>query len=534
MRFFPLLLVFAAICCAVRADWLSWSGGGQSGLTAIARETGNSSSYALGGWSPKPTVAPDAVAPEGKRVLELLERGATTSNWTNAQTCGWISGSQSSSFGCNDNGTCVTNEDHIVACATGTYSPFYSMCLNYDAYKSGSCKNDDSSTGCCMDSDYPECVTYLWVDPPQRSMYRCWKSSALITMLDEPEEVQDHPTHSATSSETPLMDGTSDSPTQEDSKQDTISNDVVIVLTVAGGLGVIYLLYVFIRNWRLRRAVRRRNEEEGIALGPYHFLNDGHESTDGKGQPVVNGPVLDRYVSPRVPDATVRPHVDRTHEVIRSPLPKDYSRVHSRNHRGQLRLEHLNPTSSTAAMYGSSPTGPPSYVANTQNLANPRRRAPGGTYTEAMAVATGRPYATEGSNSHAEASPMEVGTSRRIRTPPPTYQEGFQSDSTLGFSNMVSYGTLSNGFGRDESNPNWIELSRSSPTLPAATRRDTRWPLPPVTNEAIAESSTWQDVSGSVLTAEGDETLRSEDDAYNATGGEGGQAVFGTTRRGVD
>ncbi|KAI2466692.1 hypothetical protein F4781DRAFT_339496 [Annulohypoxylon bovei var. microspora] len=148
MRSSILLFIVVALCFVGRADWLNWSGGGDHSFLSIPHETGNVTSHAQDGWTPKPTSAPDAAKPEGDRVLELLERGTTTTNWTNADTCGWIEGSPSSSFGCGGNGTCATNANHIVACVSATYSPFYSMCLNYDAYTSGSCKNEDSSTGC--------------------------------------------------------------------------------------------------------------------------------------------------------------------------------------------------------------------------------------------------------------------------------------------------------------------------------------------------------------------------------------------------
>ncbi|OTA99654.1 hypothetical protein M426DRAFT_253977 [Hypoxylon sp. CI-4A] len=136
-----------------------------------------------------PTSGPDvAAAAESRDVLDvLIGRSFTTSNWTNGETCGWISGSSSESFACGHSGTCATNPDNIVGCVSGTVSPFYSSCLNYDAYQKSSCTDEGLSIGCCMNTEYPECATYLWTGSPVRSMYRCWSSQAVISMLDVPQ-----------------------------------------------------------------------------------------------------------------------------------------------------------------------------------------------------------------------------------------------------------------------------------------------------------------------------------------------------------
>lgn len=94
MRFSALVVVAAAFGCAVRADWLRWSDGGDGQVTAIPRETVTLSSYSPDGWTPKPTVAPDAIQPEAGRVLEVLKREVSTSSWINEKTCGWIAGAQ--------------------------------------------------------------------------------------------------------------------------------------------------------------------------------------------------------------------------------------------------------------------------------------------------------------------------------------------------------------------------------------------------------------------------------------------------------
>ncbi|KAI2608708.1 uncharacterized protein GGS25DRAFT_521880 [Hypoxylon fragiforme] len=186
------LLAFAASCCIVGAEWFRWSAGDEYVLSAMPQETGIASARAEVGWTPMPTPAPGAAEPEGNRVLNvLLQREETTTNWTNSETCGWFSGVSSESFACGTSASCVTNSDHIVACASGTYSPFFSVCLDYAAFQRSSCNNDGTETGCCMDSKYGACETMFWTGHPVRSMYRCASSSTMVTMLDEPQFVID-------------------------------------------------------------------------------------------------------------------------------------------------------------------------------------------------------------------------------------------------------------------------------------------------------------------------------------------------------
>lgn len=49
---------------------------------------------------------------------------------------------------CGNGFTCATNDDNAVACASGTLSPFYTACLDYRAFKAGSCLSLDAATGC--------------------------------------------------------------------------------------------------------------------------------------------------------------------------------------------------------------------------------------------------------------------------------------------------------------------------------------------------------------------------------------------------
>lgn len=49
---------------------------------------------------------------------------------------------------CGGEFTCKTNSDHVVGCVSGTISPFFTACLDYSAFKAGSCSNLDAATGC--------------------------------------------------------------------------------------------------------------------------------------------------------------------------------------------------------------------------------------------------------------------------------------------------------------------------------------------------------------------------------------------------
>ncbi|KAI1093881.1 hypothetical protein F5B19DRAFT_93685 [Rostrohypoxylon terebratum] len=474
MRFSALVVVAAAFGCAVRADWLPWSDGGDGQMTTIPRETGTLSSYSPDGWSPKPTVAPDAVQAEASHVLAVLKREASTSGWLNEKTCGWIAGVQSSSFGCGENATCVTNANHIVACATGTFSPFYSMCLDYDAYTSGLCKNDDSSTGCCMDSAYPACVTYLWIEPPRRSMYRCWKTPTIISMLDKPEVVEDHPTVHATATTPPFINGT---PGQKQGSDSGMSGGALIGLTI----GIIVVTFIVgllaVRYVKQRREIVARRGQANAHANVHDGFNGGSGNGQGNGSTVI-GRVLARLL-----DAL------------------GLSRTSGTAHVDTRTLTGGVTTGATHGSDGQVSPDPPSYTMHSRPLGQSRPRIPGGTFSGVPDI-TGLPPPEARSGANAQfGDDIDMDILQRPETPPPTYQPSIQSASTLsGFVPVNSNATFTNAYGGTE---NWIELSRSSPTLPTAARRDTMW-FPDVSS--IPASSVWQDVSGSQLSNDDEDT----------------------------
>ncbi|KAI0433029.1 hypothetical protein F5Y09DRAFT_300103 [Xylaria sp. FL1042] len=185
MRSIALLL--AASSCA-HATWLRWSVNREP--VWAAQETARITESDPTGWTPIPTPAP-GVRSDGDIVLDLLRRQKSTTDWTNSETCGWYSGISSSAFECGTDFTCATNEDHVIACTSGTFKPFFSACLDFSAFQAGSCASLDSATGCCQNSAQPACGTYLWTGEPERSMYKCFETASILTMLDVPQFVVD-------------------------------------------------------------------------------------------------------------------------------------------------------------------------------------------------------------------------------------------------------------------------------------------------------------------------------------------------------
>ncbi|RYP65099.1 hypothetical protein DL769_006421 [Monosporascus sp. CRB-8-3] len=178
------LLVAGASCASAR--WLRWSGRGDPVWTP--QETGLAVEDDHLGWTPKPTPAPGARKSDQDLVVEYLKRQdssrASRNTWTNEQTC-------ASAFTCDEDFSCVTNDDNNVACGSGTYSPFFTVCLDYRAFRDGACDNANSLTGCCQDSEQPACGTYIWTGSPTRSMYRCFEQSTIISLLDIPQFIID-------------------------------------------------------------------------------------------------------------------------------------------------------------------------------------------------------------------------------------------------------------------------------------------------------------------------------------------------------
>ncbi|KAI1505717.1 hypothetical protein F5X99DRAFT_404753 [Biscogniauxia marginata] len=202
------IILLAALRCGANAAWLRWSL--DSGPVWSPQET---SIAAAGddqaGWTPKPTQIPGEKL-EGEVVLDLLRRQDSTTTWTNSETCGWFAGISSSAVECGGGFKCETNTDHVVACVSATISDFYSACLDYSAHLAGSCDNVGPKTGCCTQSDVPACGTYLWTSKPERSMYKCFETASVLTILDVPQFVIDASLASKSRAMTQTSDTTDD------------------------------------------------------------------------------------------------------------------------------------------------------------------------------------------------------------------------------------------------------------------------------------------------------------------------------------
>ncbi|KAJ8119700.1 hypothetical protein ONZ43_g3407 [Nemania bipapillata] len=180
------IVLFAATSCA-NAAWLRWSANREE--IWAAQETSPVIGSNQIGWTPKPTPAPGSRS-DGEVVLDLLRR-QTSTKWENSETCGWFSGISSSAVTCGNGFTCATNSDHVVACVSGTFSPFYKACLDFSAFKAGSCSNLDPATGCCQSAAEPACGTWIWTGSPERFMYQCFETASIVSILDVPQFVVD-------------------------------------------------------------------------------------------------------------------------------------------------------------------------------------------------------------------------------------------------------------------------------------------------------------------------------------------------------
>ncbi|KAI1645528.1 uncharacterized protein F4817DRAFT_175542 [Daldinia loculata] len=269
---YSMTLILAVVCCFiggfVGAEWFT------DGANAswFPRETGVVARAAVrAGWSPKPTPAPGTEKPEAEQVLDvLLGRENGDKDWVNNQTCGWVSGPSSDPFTCGESSTCATNSDHVVACVSGTFSPFFTTCVDFSAYQRGFCEDQGSGAGCCMDSRYGSCATYLWTNDPVRSMYRCSNVSTAITMLDVPQFVVDA-SLSASAVQTPtniepLSSGVYPGSEQPSPNTSTISVGAIMGSVIGSVVGLIVIGYMLLscRAYRKKAKADHHNVQNRI------------------------------------------------------------------------------------------------------------------------------------------------------------------------------------------------------------------------------------------------------------------------------
>ncbi|GAP90765.1 putative carcinoembryonic antigen-related cell adhesion molecule 3 [Rosellinia necatrix] len=312
------LTVFLATASCVQGAWLRWSVNHDT--VWAPQKTGDITESTQIGWTPIPTPAP-GVRSDGRVVLDLLRRQTTKTDWTNSETCGWFSGISSSAMLCADGFTCATNSDHAVACASGTIKPFYTACLDYSAFQAGSCSNLNTATGCCQQEDEPACGTYLWTGAPARSMYRCFETASIVTILDVPQFVVDaslfsktHTTPKPTTTTSPKTATGTDSASQPDktgggdnpssetanptinpttnpttnptagsSTSNTTNNTPAIVGGAVGGIAGLLLLLILLLCLRRKakgklglgftRNSKNKNKKEDKSSKAYHTTN---------------------------------------------------------------------------------------------------------------------------------------------------------------------------------------------------------------------------------------------------------------------
>ncbi|KAF3063901.1 hypothetical protein GL218_02562 [Daldinia childiae] len=260
---YSMTLILAAVCCFIS---------GLVGAEWFPRETGViARAAAFAGWSPKPTPAPGAAKTEKEEVLDvLLRRENDNKSWINNETCGWISGPPSKPFTCEESSTCATNSDHIVACVSGTISSFFTTCMDFSAYQRGLCDGRDPGAGCCMNSRYGSCATYLWANDPMRSMYRCSNISTAIDMLDVPQFVVDA-SLSASAAQTPtsvdpLSSGIYPGSEQPSSNTSNISVGAIMGCVIGSVLGLSVIGYMLLccRAYRKKAKADHNNVQNRL------------------------------------------------------------------------------------------------------------------------------------------------------------------------------------------------------------------------------------------------------------------------------
>ncbi|KAJ1329785.1 poliovirus receptor-related protein 3 [Microdochium nivale] len=174
--------------------------------TWMPTETGAvKSTSSTTGWTPKPTRAPGFVS-EQDQVVGLLRRQrqlTDTTAWVNDRTCGWVAQTPSRAILCGSDFTCATNNANLVACVSGTFSPFFRVCMDYSAVQQGQCSDVGPETGCCDNRASPACATWIWTGQPARSQYGCAARSTIYSVMDVPQFVLDSLTRSTTSSTRP-------------------------------------------------------------------------------------------------------------------------------------------------------------------------------------------------------------------------------------------------------------------------------------------------------------------------------------------
>lgn len=231
------ILTLSALSYQASARWLAYAPDPVIDLRGgdLSRPTQPAEVYEYQEYAPEPT------PPPSKAVVDLLlhrrqrtDSSSSDNTWENDQTCGWYSGISSRAYDCQSPLTCSTNSEDVVACATDGLEQFYTVCLNYEAVQSSKCTSAGPQTGCCQNADEPECGTFVWTGTPARSMFKCFATATLISMLDEPQFVIDASRSSASASSSSAA-AASRSSAEAASRSQNGPSTVVATTTAADG-----------------------------------------------------------------------------------------------------------------------------------------------------------------------------------------------------------------------------------------------------------------------------------------------------------
>lgn len=142
----------------------------------------------------------------------------------------------------------------------------------------------------------PACITYLWAGPTPLSMYRCYATTTLIAMIDEPQFVVDERTRttsstsstssptssstSTTSSSTPPAETTTEAPPPPPVEREGGTNTAAIAGGVVGGVAGVALIAGAISFLVIRS---RNKDKQANGVQAYSAVAPGDPSYPGAG-----------------------------------------------------------------------------------------------------------------------------------------------------------------------------------------------------------------------------------------------------------
>ncbi|KAK4147149.1 uncharacterized protein C8A04DRAFT_24945 [Dichotomopilus funicola] len=263
----------AAVCCSALlrladAKALKWSADENEPRWVPAAETqlGFLPSLGMNNFAagPQPTSPP-----EPRTVAHALVARDSTDN-----TCGYVSGSFTSSLWCASTARCVYNSinSHIGCCDDGeTKCPIWTTC--YDSTERSSFSTNNGYTMWCGSSDYPHCMTHVYQESwAGYTLFGCGVAAATDKIwyqaLDKPSSTSSSSTTSAESTST-TSTSTSTSATETSSSTPSPTPGPApnggsstpvgpIVGGVVGGVAVLALIGAGI--WAIRRHSKKSKQ----------------------------------------------------------------------------------------------------------------------------------------------------------------------------------------------------------------------------------------------------------------------------------